>query len=90
MSFFPPSLNGQYRTYFDNDPVLHTINKRVYYVNSSFFLLNSNNSYIICYVLSDAEYGTLLVCPSVYVTDLEPDTVIPEYNPRGGDSVISS
>lgn len=67
-SVFPVSLNGSYGSFLDNARVVFTPTKAVYVVKTSFFLLNSETSYIICYVLENVETGLLFVCPSVYLT----------------------
>lgn len=72
-SILPDSLNGLHASYLDHIPVWHITTKKKYFVLFSFFLLNSERNYIICYALSNGMPDAKVVyCPSTFLTDVEP------------------
>ena len=72
-AILPDSLNGLHASYTDLKFVWHITTKVKYHVLFSFFLLNSERNYIICYAL--LKIGTqkeVVYCPSTFLTDVEP------------------
>jgi hypothetical protein len=72
-AFLPDSLNGLHASYSDLKPVWHITTKVEYRVLFSFFLLNSERNYIICYaLLKVGSQKEVVYCPSTFLIDVEP------------------
>lgn len=62
----PNSLNGNYGSYSDGSKVKIVDTDLRYSVLYSFFVLNADNSYTICYLLKDDSEKTLF-CPHIFL-----------------------